>query len=366
VAWDTRVRREARASVFANVLERRMFRELRQEGGLSYQVQTAYEVRCGDTAVVTAVADALPEKRQAVLGGMIDILAAMRAGTIDPEDVTAVVNQGCDALSEAEEQGARLPGQAFNLLAGRPVQNIDEVLAGLRAVTADDVAEVGAAAYAAGLLVTPAGTVADWAGYAPAPDASESAVAGTAYPALRGTGRRLVAGADGVSVVGPDGPVTVRYDACAAVLSWPDGGRQVIGLDGLRVAVEPTLYPGAAAVARDLDTRLPAGLRVPMPERDPDQIPQPPPPPPGPVGRSVAWLRRVRGGLRRSEPRTWISLLGGLAATAVGAALTVWLVVQVVVGEQPDGLPSVLVVGGATAYGCLRTRRILRTLAGSR
>src|SRR5690349_12432377 len=90
VAWDTVVRRGARAALFTKILERRMFRELRQEAGLSYTVSADYEPRDGGTAVITAVADALPEKQGAVLGGLVDLLAALRVGRIDTDEVTTV------------------------------------------------------------------------------------------------------------------------------------------------------------------------------------------------------------------------------------------------------------------------------------
>lgn len=157
VAWDAVVRRDVRAAVFAGVLERALFRSLRQESGLSYTVHAGYEPRADGSAVLSAFADALPEKQGAVLGGFVDVLAAVRLGLIDQAEVTTVVNQRVEELTHAEEQGGRLPGQAFNLLAGRPVQTLDEALAELRAVTRDDVAAVAAAAYADGLLMTPAG-----------------------------------------------------------------------------------------------------------------------------------------------------------------------------------------------------------------
>jgi zinc protease len=213
------LRREARTAVFAGVLEREMFRSLRQDGGLSYTVQTDYEPRADGSAVVTAVADALPEKQDAVLGGFIDVLAATRVGRIDPADVTTVVNQRCEALRQAEEHGGRLPGQAFNLLTGRPVQSVEEAVAEVRAVTRDDVAAVAAAAWNDGLLMTPRGTAAEWAGFASAPTSSESVVPGTAYPAMDGSGVRVLVGEQGVSMVDADDQITVRYDACAAC--WP-------------------------------------------------------------------------------------------------------------------------------------------------
>ncbi|BCY05623.1 insulinase family protein [Actinoplanes sp. L3-i22] len=279
VAWDAVVPRESRAAVFANVLERQMFRELRQHDGISYTVRTDYQPRAGGTARIVAYADALPEKREAALGGLVDLLAAMRAGRIDPEDVATVRTLTADGLAEADTRGGRLPGQAFNLLAGRELKDLDEAVAEVRAVSAEDVAGVAVAAYDAGLLMTPAGTTGDWAGYTAAPTHSESTIAGRAHRAIRDPRHHLVSGPDGVSHVIGEQAATVRYDQAVAVLAWPDGARQLIGQDAIVARIEPSLFRAAAAVTRDVDARVPAGLRIEMPARDPERVPQPPPKP---------------------------------------------------------------------------------------
>lgn len=323
VVWDAVVRREVAAGIFAGVLEREMFRALRQEGGLSYTVQADYDPRADGTAVITAVADALPDKQGAVLGGFVDVLAAMRVGRIDPAEVATVVNRRCDALGQAEEQGARLPGQAFNLLVGWPVESLEEAIAQARAVTHADVVRVAATAYADGLLMTPSGTTADWAGYTAAPTSSDAPVQGQAYPSLEDPHTRLIVGDQGVSVADDEQTATVRFDGCAVALAWPDGARQLIGQDGIVVRVEPTLYAGVPTAVPWLDARIPPSVRVQMPARDPSRIPTPEPP---------AWLTmpsapaRTGGGSRTGPILTLIvlgpvALLSGLLALLMGFSL---------------------------------------------
>ncbi|MEU4693299.1 insulinase family protein [Actinoplanes sp. NPDC023714] len=277
VAWDAVVERSTSAGVFSGVLERSLFRSLRQESGLSYTVQAAYEPRSGGRAVVTAFADALPEKQGAVLGGFVDVLASLRLGLIDDADVTAVVNQRVEELTRAEENGTRLPGQAFNLLAGRPVQSAAELVAEVRAVTRDDVAAVAAAAFADGLLMTPGRTGADWAGYTPAPSDSDRVAEGNRYGSMDDPELSFVAGERGVSLVNDGSAATVFYDECAVLLAWPDGARRFVGHDGIQVHFEPTLYPNGHAVVPALDARVRPELRATMPSRDPDRIPRPRP-----------------------------------------------------------------------------------------
>jgi zinc protease len=339
--WDTVVRREPRAAVFANVLERRMLHDLRLDG-IAGQARTEYVPRSDGTARIVAAIDApagadIPaDQRQAVLGGLVDVLAAMRAGQIDPDEVAAVVKQTCQGLRESESRGARLPGQAFNLLAGRDVQTLDEALAEVRAVTVDDVAEVATAAYGAGLLMTPPGSTAGWAGYAAAPVMSDTVLTGRAHRGRKDRGLRLISGDEGVSVTGDGQIATVRWDSCAALLAWPDGGRQLIGHDAVVARIEPTLYRDAGRVVAEVDARIPERLRIDMPARDRDRIPQPQPPARRDHGRTTAVL----------------ILFAVLAVFFAGGAL--WVVGRLLTGAEGPGagtLEDTLVVTSAVLFG---------------
>ncbi|GGN27139.1 zinc protease [Actinoplanes campanulatus] len=342
IAWDTVVRREARAAVFATVLERRMMNDLRRRDGISYQPHTEYVPRADGTARIIAVADALPEKQEAALGGLIDVLAAMRAGQIDPDEVATVVKLTCEGLRDSESRGARLPGQAFNLLSGREVQTLEEALAEVRAVTAEDVTEVAAAAYDAGLLMTPPGSSADWAGYTAAPEMSEAALPGRVHRGRKDRGLRLISGDEGISVTGYGQVASVRWDECALLLAWPDGGRWMIGLDAVTARIEPTLYRGADRVVREIDARIPARLRIDMPPRDRVAIPQPEAPHREP--RLAAW--RARWG-------PYFALLFFGPFVLLGLGTLVWLLAESVIERRFEGEAVLGAVGLTAMFGWL-------------
>jgi len=348
VAWDAVVRRSTPAALFTRVLERRMFRELRQEAGLSYSVNANYEPRVGDTAVITAVADALPEKQAAVLGGLVDLLAALRIGRVDADEVATVAQQATEALRRGEEHGARLLGQVFNLLAGREIRDLDASLAEIDAVTLGDVTEVAAEAYDAGLLMAPGGTSAGWAGYADAPAASDHAVEGHRYSARHLPERHLVVGPDGVSALDGDEIATVRFDSCAAVLAWPDGGRRLIGNDAMTVAVEPALYRNGSAAVPEIDARIPAGCRVDLPVRAADEIPQPPHLPWRiRWQQQTAWWRTARTAKVKLFLPSALITFGSGAIALTGIILTLF-------GKQPNGaihLATILCIFTAIRYG---------------
>ncbi|MBB4738911.1 zinc protease [Actinoplanes octamycinicus] len=276
LGWDTVVPRGPGAAVFASLLERRMTRELPDGPGDAERIRTRYEPRADGTARIVATTEVEPDTAEAALGALVGLLGEMGDGRIDADDVAAVTELTADGLRAARQRGARLPGQAFNLLTGHPVQSLGEAVAAVREVTRDDVAEVAAVAYRAGLLMTPAGTVTELPGYTAAPASSAETVPGRVHRGRGDREIRLIAGSDGVSADDGETVATVRYDACATLLAWPDGGRQLIGEDAIVVRAEPTLYRRAGRVTAEIDARVPADRRIDLAAREPALIPQPP------------------------------------------------------------------------------------------
>ncbi|MFG1924276.1 insulinase family protein [Cryptosporangium sp. NPDC048952] len=279
-AFDAVVPIGAASQVYSEVLQRELFRELRQASGLSYTTATGYAAHAHGSAQVTAIADALPEKQSAVLGGLIDALLTLSVGRIEQSDVDAAKAKGREALTEPEAEAAMLSGQANALLAGQPIRTLEERLAEVEAVTVEQVATVAAGAMTTGLLLVPPGHTADWAGFTAAPTTSYTVVQGYTFPVVDDETDRFHLGPTGVSRVIGDEAATVLYAECAAMLIWPDGGRMLIGNDGMRVAVEPTMIAGDPAVLYQVGMGLPPHLVVRMPQRDPSEIPRPTPPEP--------------------------------------------------------------------------------------
>jgi zinc protease len=275
VAFHTLVPRSAAAQVYAGVLEREMFRWLRQEGGYSYTVATDYDPVDREQAAIIAFADAHPEKQEAALGAFIDVLAKLRWGSIERSDVDGTVAKATEALRDPDVEANRLPAAAFNVLIGTPVESAADRLREIEAVTPDQVRAIAEGAAAGGLLMVPEDLRADWAGYTSAPTRSDTVVTGSRYPMRGSSDCALVFAQDGVSFTAPQGAATVHFARCAAMLAWPDGGRVLIGDDGISCRVEPTLYPIDAAALAWLDGALPAETIVRMPARDPESIPQP-------------------------------------------------------------------------------------------
>lgn len=312
VVVESVVRRSAAAQVYTGLLGRELFRQLRQEGGYSYSAAAEYERRDAEYATVAALADALPDQQDAVLGGVVDVLAQLRLGRLDEEAVAQVRARQAEPLDLPEVDALRLPAAAVDLLlADRKPREVEELRAQLAAVTPADVRAVAEEAHATTLLQTPAGSAgAEWAGFALAPQVSSEAVTGRQFASLEDPSACLVIGADGVSVVRDAEPVTVRYADCVLAWTRPDGAFELLGADGFRLSVEPTLFLGAGgdgvtALQQEVRAALDPALVIARPAREPGQIPRPKPKTEVPHSGATAeprrpsWWWRVRRALGR-------------------------------------------------------------------
>ncbi|MFF3498662.1 M16 family metallopeptidase [Streptomyces sp. NPDC003247] len=269
------LRRSTAASVFADVLGRALFQDLRQEGGYSYSAEADYSPRDADFATLTAYADSLPQKQDAVTGGFVDTLARLRAGRIEQSELDSVRGKLLKMYDTPDLGAASLPSYALSLLLGHRVLSPDQHRAELNAVTIADLHAVAQEAWSTALLQVP-GRGVDWAGATLAPQYSTSAVTGTRHQSLEDERITMVIGTEGVTLTTPKGPVTVRYDACAAMTARPDGARALTGHDGFSVNVEPTLYRSVTPErVAAIDAAVPAESVVRMPAREPENIPRP-------------------------------------------------------------------------------------------
>ncbi|MET9386567.1 insulinase family protein [Streptomyces sp. NPDC002928] len=275
VVFNAVLPRSTAAAVFADVLGRALFQDLRQEGGYSYSAEADYTPRDADHATLTAYADALPKKQDAVVGGFIDTLARLRAGRIEQSELDSARTKILKMYDTPDLGAASLPSYALSLLLGHRILSPEQHRAELNAVTVADLRDVAREAWSDGLLQVP-GRGADWAGFTLAPQYSQSALTGTRHQSLEDDRVTLTIGTEGVSLTTPRGPVTVRYDSCAAMTTRPDGARSLTGRDGFCVSIEPTLYRGVTPERiAAVDASVPPSAVVHMPARDPEQIPQP-------------------------------------------------------------------------------------------
>lgn len=305
--------RSTAGTLFADVLGKELFRELRQKGGYSYTAAAGYEPRDSEWATVTAYADALPEKQDAMVGAFVDVLAKLRAGRVEQADLDSVRTSALTQFDVPEPAVAKLPSEAMNLLLRHRSLTFAEARAELEAVTVADLREVAREVWANALVQAP-GRALDWAGLTAAPTQSRDVVTGRRYASLADPGVTLLVAADGVSLIGPGNQITVRYADCSLLHAYPDGARHLVGHDGFTLTVEPTLYGITEAELAPVDAGVPPTSVVRMPPRDPARIPKPRPAAAAPAAAGKPRSAGVTAGL-------WLlGLLGGFMAAILAIA----------------------------------------------
>ncbi len=290
------VPRCAATDVYAHLLDRSLREDL---AGLVTSVRAHASAHDAHTAMVTVDAHGRPEAREALGGAVVDALARVRWGRLGVTD-RAAVGEALLAADRPDHEPDLLAGRAADRLLGRTTPLREQRLADLRAVSADDVRDVAESFHGSALAQVPVGGL-DWAGFSPTPSGSSAAIDGREHP-VRGGGRAvLVVGTDGVSLRSAAGVVTVRYRELAAMESFADGGRWLVGQDGFRVHVEPTVYEIDAADVARIDEAVDAARIVHLAARPEDRLPRPADPRTAAAPRRrLPRIPRVRGRADRS------------------------------------------------------------------
>lgn len=310
------VERSTAANLYSRVLAKALFQDLRQKGGYSYTATSDYQPRDADHAVIHAWADCLPEKREAVVGGLVDTLARLRLGTITDAELASAKNAALQSFDEPDLAAARLPAYAINLLVGHDNLTDAQLRAEIEATTPADLRAVAEEVHRTALVQVPALGL-DWAGFVEAPQASADRVTGKEHRSLDPDLGPLVVGPDGVTLMAPPGPITVKFRETVAMQAYADGGRRLTGADGFSVDVEPTLHKLDAGVVQLIDSKVPAQAVVPLPARHPDRLPKPAPRAPSPKA-AAARPAGVRGVL----DQLWGAFLWFAAASLLLVAVT--------------------------------------------
>jgi predicted Zn-dependent peptidase len=340
VAFDAVVPRSSASTVYAVVLDRRLHGQLRRELGISYDARAEYAARDAENATITAIADALPEHHADVCRTFVDVLIDLARTEVPAEELDSVREYLRRSLFDSDNAAAWPVGAADRLLSGLPVLAPEEIWDGIREVSTANVRDIGRQVLATGLAMVPHGQAIGRGGFVTAPSGSASAVDGRSYLPVGATesGRRLVVGEEGLSIVESLHVATVRYADCVAMLAWPDGARLLFAPDAVTVRVEPQLWAVPAAVLAAVDAAM-RDRTLHLPARDPATVPQPPKPSAVSAAPSAPAARPRRGRANRSLRLPWRGLLlvalGLLFVATMTAALnndsTAWTAATVVI-----------------------------------
>jgi hypothetical protein len=330
VMWGALVPDVPALAVLAEVARRALFQNLRHDRGWTYDVSASVGVLDGRQATLQIAVGLRPETAAEATGEFLDTWGRLRYA-VAADELEAARAHLLVAFDEPHQDAMWLADDAVQTLLGRPVPSPAERRAAIAEVTVGDVVALARQAWDSGLLVAPVGS--GWAGTSLVHREGGEPVVGRAFERIDADAT-IVVGDAGATLRDGRTRTTVRFDASAALLAYPDGGRLLMGLDGARVPFEPTLHDDldVRAVAELVDQRLPDELVIPVPR---------PEAPERPDKDQIQQVRQARADREVEED--------GLAGTARGAAVAVGRLGLVIV------LALVLLAGVGGTLLCLAT-----------
>jgi zinc protease len=260
------------ADLTAALLARAVRHDTTAREPIADEVTLSCAPRDADLQVVTLLVRGRPEVAPALVGSVVDAVAALQWGTPTDDELAGARE---DLLEEGETGDAvleLLPRLAVGALLGdNPARRPDPAHA-LASVTAEQVCEVAEHLHRTALVRAPDPGL-SWAGFAEVPSGSTWAVEGDELLAVDGSDEVLVLSGEGVTRHSGFRKASVRYGEVALLQRFGDGGRWLTGRDGTEVRVEPRLFDIPKESLEYIDEVVDAAHVVHLPARGTERLP---------------------------------------------------------------------------------------------
>ena len=284
----------------AHVLHGRLVDDLRSQRALAYSPNAHYRPLTADVARLAAYTDLVTERAPEAVRPFLEALKSLTGegdptgskGVAEPVEVARWRTRMQRQTLDPAHGLSRLAEAAWELLHDRDPVGVEQSDAQIAAVDPESVAEVARHACGSLLAQLPPGTAPGPDGWTPVPLSVHPRLVGQRFHSRHQDERStqtITVGASGITMGVDSEHLSIPVAATVAVLRWSDGGRTLVGRDGNRLPVEPTLWRGGADLVRQLDRLWPSELFVDQGSRPPSSIPQP-----GPAPARRRWWHRNR------------------------------------------------------------------------
>ncbi|HEV2216865.1 MAG TPA: hypothetical protein VGV88_04735 [Candidatus Dormibacteraeota bacterium] len=336
--------RSTSLAMATSIASDRLLKRLRYDKGIAYSVGGGYFPMDRQQAHVSLWTDAQPGQAAPVLNDTVQSVYAMSTEGPSAEELAEQAGNFVRSLDRDEAVLAWLDRTAVRILNGEPTQHPDELRAEMEAVTPTMARDAMAQAVRSAIYIGPEDVPAPPAIHAytvPTPPP----VQGETHPHVRSELWKhapfLSVSNEGVTLeINANDRITVRDEACEALLRYDDGGILLVSADGSSLPINPTEWVGGPMVIQQIVQRLPATLAVPLPGESTGttiKVPQPK----APTGFAVAGIPIDR----------WIGLFVFIAVAVALLAFTIFGN-RTAIGSTPP-LVS-LVLWAALGYRILR------------
>ncbi|WP_106397707.1 peptidase M16 family protein [Actinocorallia populi] len=261
------VERGPGASLYRQVLQRRLHDVLRRERALSYTTSVEYRPDEANTAEIVAFADGLQSVFDELATAFLEVVDGLASHPVGEAELAEAKERSRENFEHRDAATALVTSVAWDELMGAAVRTPREQLDRMLRVTPQDVRRTGVQVRDSALLALPPGVEPADRRYQAAPGHSPYAMEGHVLHPWSGS-EYLIAAPAGLTKVSGTAITTIRYADCTAVLAWPDGARQLFGPDGVTVRVEPGLFRDAAPLVHAVDRSVRPDAFVRMPPRE--------------------------------------------------------------------------------------------------
>lgn len=332
-AVHTLVERDWSGPALARILNNRLVDDLRTTRAAAYSPQAGYQPLGAHVAALMVMSDAVEGHDDAVAARVLGVLGELADASTGAraEEVEAHRTEALRGL--AAGSASRPPAAAWELVHGKQPLSDDELRDGLAKLTPDAITTAAARAGEHALAQVPVrAEVPD--GWDAAPMSPAEPVSGRLH-AHRDTDASMTVGPMGVTLRESGSALTVLHSATAALGVWDDGGRVMIGEDGIRLAIEPTMWRDGGAAVAVLDSAVAPEVVIPFGSRPPESVPKPPP-----------WHVRMRRRLSTHGPAIAAGLIGIVGMIVIFGASDNAELQATTVGMTFVGLVVALVIEG--------------------
>jgi zinc protease len=252
------------------VIARMLQQALRIEMGAAYHVLPVYLPLTADTAWLSATSDLADARPEQTVSRFLAVLHDV--ATRGPDD-SELELQRSEMIEGFQGHGWQIASADFatcNELLGAHQTSWSAVREEYRSVSVEQIRTLAAELLAGALYQVPPGLDVDLDGVHPLPKSSAWAAEGRRFGGeafLPGPPEVFEFDARGLTVWVAEQPYSVEWNRAAAVLTWTDGGRKVIGEDGTTINLHPTLVRNGRALVDEIDRRVPSNRRVPQGRR---------------------------------------------------------------------------------------------------
>jgi zinc protease len=254
-------RRSYAIAVALQIADARLHQHLRHQAGSSYAVDHRIEYLDRNHAHALLWADCVPSEVVDGRNTMIGVLEELALRGPTEAELAFHVDAARRWAHDLTETGGNVYNAAHHHLLGREPHSQWDALAAVERLTGDEVANALRGALRSTLLLLPDETPIPGGRFTPYPMEPRRIPRGRSFrPAADGDVQedvRLVVGAEGVAVGGPDWKQAVLYDDCIGIRRWDDGTRELWSSDGFRIFVDPADWNDGAAAARAIDRHSP-------------------------------------------------------------------------------------------------------------